>query len=53
MDRYICTICGYLYDPEEGDSESGIAGGTAFASLPDDWVCPPCGATKEMFEKEV
>lgn len=52
MDRYRCTICGYIYDPEEGDPESGIEPGTSFDDLPDDWVCPMCGASKDEFEKE-
>ena len=51
MDRWECTICGYIYDPEEGDPENGIAPGTSFEDLPDDWVCPECGASKEEFEK--
>lgn len=52
MDKYRCTICGYVYDPEEGDLGSGIDPGTSFDRLPDDWVCPVCGAGKEAFEKE-
>ncbi len=52
MDSYKCTICGYIYDPAEGDPASGIAPGTAFAALPDSWVCPVCGAPKSEFEKE-
>ncbi len=51
MDKYKCVICGYIYDPEEGDSEAGIEPGTPFEELPDDWVCPLCGATKDQFEK--
>jgi len=43
MDKYECP-CGYIYDPAEGDYEHGIEAGTAFADLPDDWVCPKCGA---------
>jgi flavin reductase (DIM6/NTAB) family NADH-FMN oxidoreductase RutF/rubredoxin len=50
MKKYICTICGYVYDPAIGDPDSGIKPGTAFADIPDDWVCPVCGATKESFE---
>ncbi len=49
--KYRCTICGYIYDPEKGDPESGIPPGTPFEELPDDWVCPICGATKDQFEK--
>jgi rubredoxin len=52
MDKYVCTICGYVYDPAEGDSDSDIPAGTAFADLPDDYECPVCGAGKEDFEKE-
>ena len=51
MDKYVCTVCGYVYDPAKGDPETGIAGGTAFEDLPDDWVCPICGASKTAFEK--
>ncbi|MHA1743844.1 MAG: rubredoxin [Candidatus Heimdallarchaeota archaeon] len=50
MQRYECTICGYIYDPGKGDPDSGIAPGTAFEDLPEDWVCPICGAGKEDFE---
>ncbi len=46
---YKCNICGYIYDPAVGDPDSGVAAGTAFADLPDDWVCPLCGAPKEEF----
>ncbi len=52
MDRYVCTVCGYVYDPEEGDPDSGIEPGTPFEELPDDWICPVCGAAKDEFEKE-
>jgi len=52
MDKYTCTVCGYVYDPEEGDPDSGISAGTSFEDLPDDWVCPVCGAGKDAFEKE-
>jgi flavin reductase (DIM6/NTAB) family NADH-FMN oxidoreductase RutF/rubredoxin len=51
MKKYECTVCGYVYDPEEGDPDSGIAPGTAFEDLPDDWVCPICGASKEDFRE--
>ena len=50
MQKYQCTICGYIYDPEEGDSDGGIKPGTSFADLPDDWACPECGASKDVFE---
>jgi rubredoxin len=52
MERYVCQICGYIYDPAKGDPDGGIAAGTKFADLPEDWVCPVCGATKSDFEKE-
>ena len=48
--KYQCTICGYIYDPEEGDPHSGIAPGTAFEDIPDDWECPVCGVSKKDFE---
>ncbi|MBN2542629.1 flavin reductase [bacterium] len=51
MAAYECTVCGYVYDPQEGDPENGIDPGTPFRSLPEDWVCPVCGAGKEDFEK--
>jgi len=52
MEKYRCTVCNYVYDPEKGDPDSGIKAGTPFEKLPDDWVCPVCGASKDMFEKE-
>jgi rubredoxin len=52
MDRYVCTICGYVYDPELGDPDNGVAPGTKWDAVPDDWECPVCGASKEDFEKE-
>lgn len=52
MDNYTCTVCGYTYDPSNGDPENGIAAGTPFEQVPDDWVCPVCGASKDRFEKE-
>ena len=51
MDKWICAACGYIYDPERGDPDSGIAPGTAFEDIPGDWVCPVCGVKKEMFKK--
>lgn len=51
MDKYQCGPCGYIYDPEVGDPDSGIAPGTAFEDIPDDWTCPVCGVSKDMFEK--
>ena len=52
MEKFRCTVCGYVYDPEKGDPDSGVKPGTPFEELPDDWVCPLCGAAKEKFEKE-
>ncbi len=52
MDKYICTVCGYLYDPEQGDPDNGVDPGTKFEDLPTDWECPICGASKDDFEKE-
>lgn len=50
MKKYICKICGYIYDPEVGDPDQGVAPGTAFEDLPDTWVCPECGMGKDEFE---
>jgi rubredoxin len=50
MKKYRCLICGYIYDPKLGDSAGGVRPGTAFEDLPDDWVCPECGAGKDEFE---
>ncbi len=50
MDNYICTNCGYIYDPEKGDPNNGIAPGTAFEDIPEDWVCPICYVGKEQFD---
>ena len=51
MAKYECTVCGYLYDPELGDPDGGVKQGTPFEEIPDDWVCPVCGASKSEFEK--
>ena len=51
MDKYECSICGYIYDEAEGDADNGVAAGTKFADLPADWVCPTCGADKDAFVK--
>ncbi len=50
MKKYKCTICGYIYDEASGDPDNGIAPKTKFEDLPEDWVCPICGATKDDFE---
>jgi len=51
MKKWVCTVCGYVYDPAEGDSTSGATPGTSFENLPDDWVCPLCGVGKDLFEE--
>ena len=50
MQRWICTICQYVYDPETGDPDNNVPPGTPFEDIPDSWVCPLCGAGKEVFE---
>lgn len=50
MEEYICTVCGYVYKPGEGDPDSGIEVGTPFDYISDSWVCPVCGAAKDDFE---
>ncbi|HON83664.1 MAG TPA: rubredoxin [Caldisericia bacterium] len=51
MKKFECSVCGYIYDPNNGDPESGISPGTPFEDLPEDWTCPVCGADKSMFEE--
>ena len=51
MSKYKCSVCGYIYDPEQGDPDGSIKPGTSFESLPDGWTCPVCGASKSEFEK--
>ena len=51
MEKFVCNICGYVYDPEKGDPDNGIAPGTDFADLPESCVCRDCGATTDEFEK--
>jgi len=51
MNKYKCTVCGYVYDPQNGDPDHGIKPGTPFEQLPDGWVCPVCGVGKDVFEK--
>jgi rubredoxin len=50
MQKYVCTLCDWVYDPEVGDPDNGVEPGTAFEDLPDDWICPDCGAGTDMFE---
>lgn len=52
MKKYVCDVCGYVYDPAVGDPDNGIAAGTAFEDLPEDYVCPLCGVGKEDFSPE-
>ncbi len=49
MQKYVCDACGWVYDPAVGDPAGGVDPGTAFEDIPDDWVCPECGASKDMF----
>ena len=49
MKKYVCDVCGYIYDPETGDPDSGIAPGTPFEAIPDSWSCPLCGIGKDSF----
>ncbi|MGA2367641.1 MAG: rubredoxin [Dehalococcoidia bacterium] len=51
MDKYQCSVCGYIYDPEKGDPDGGIKPGTKFEDIPADWTCPVCGASKDQFVK--
>ncbi|MBR2264905.1 MAG: rubredoxin [Clostridiales bacterium] len=51
MKKYVCDICGYIYDPEIGDPDNGIEAGTAFEDLPEDWACPLCGVGKDSFSE--
>lgn len=52
MSNYACVVCGYVYDPSIGDPNNNIPPGTAFEDLPEDWVCPLCGAGKDEFEED-
>lgn len=52
MEKYVCTVCGYIYDEAVGDPDNGVAAGTKFEDIPDDWLCPLCGVPKSDFEKE-
>jgi rubredoxin len=49
--KYQCTICGYIYDPEKGDPDSGVAPNTPFEALPETWTCPQCGSAKDSFKE--
>jgi rubredoxin len=52
MEKYVCAICGYVYDEAEGDPDNNIAPGTKWADVPESWVCPMCGADKSAFDKD-
>jgi rubredoxin len=52
MKKYVCNVCGYVYNPAKGDPENGVAHGTPFDELPEDWVCPVCSASEDMFNPE-
>lgn len=51
MQKWVCQVCGYVYDPAVGDPANGVKPGTAFEDIPEDWVCPECGVGKDQFEK--
>ena len=51
MQKYVCTVCHYIYDPEVGGIDNGVNPGTAFEDVPEDWVCPLCSVGKDMFEE--
>ncbi len=51
MSKWRCVLCGYIYDPDEGDPDNEVQAGTPFEDLPEDWVCPDCGGSKEDFEE--
>ncbi|MCC6543454.1 MAG: rubredoxin [Nitrospirae bacterium] len=51
MKKYVCIVCGYVYDPSIGDPDNDVAPGTEFDDIPDDWTCPECGAGKDEFEE--
>jgi rubredoxin len=51
MEKWVCQVCGYVYDPAVGDLDNDVAPGTPFEEVPEDWVCPECGAGKDEFEK--
>lgn len=52
MEKYVCDVCGYVYDPEAGDPDNGVTPGTAWEDVPEAWVCPLCGVGKEEFSPE-
>ena len=52
MKRYVCEVCGYVYDEAQGDPDNGVAAGTSWEDVPEDWVCPLCGVGKDQFVEE-
>ncbi|HBB66296.1 MAG: rubredoxin [Elusimicrobia bacterium GWA2_56_46] len=52
MKKYVCKLCGYVYDPQLGDPDNNVPPGTPFEKVPDTWVCPLCGAGKDEFEPQ-
>lgn len=52
MKKYVCDVCGYIYDPAEGDTDNGVAQNTEFVNVQEDWVCPLCGVGKDQFSEE-
>ena len=50
--KYVCAVCGFIYDEAAGDPDNGVAPGTAWADVPEDYVCPLCGVGKDMFEQQ-
>jgi len=52
MKKYVCDVCGYVYDPAKGDPDNGVSPGTPFEKVPDDWTCPDCGVGKDQFSPQ-
>jgi len=52
MKKYVCVVCGYVYDPETGDPDNGVQPGTAWENVPEEWLCPLCSVGKDQFEEE-
>ena len=52
MTKWVCDVCGWVYDPQAGDPDNGVEPGTDFQDIPDDWLCPECGAEKDQFSPE-
>ncbi len=52
MSKYVCVVCGYVYDPVDGDPDNGVEPGTAWEAVPEEWLCPLCGVGKDQFEEE-